>query len=203
MKFKLSYSWALLALVVATGGLARAQSRVPAPDDYSAFRRFITDRNIFNPDRYPHIKGRPNNGPRPPVNRSAPAFSYVGTMVYGKGMFAFFDGNNNDYRKSLQASGTIAGYTVQEITLTNVVLAEGSNTLSLAVGSVLRRARDGTWVQSDDGQDFSMQTPTSASSGETPAAAASPDSPAAPSGSSPQMSDVLKRLMMQRQQENK
>ena len=29
MKFKLSYSWALLALVVATGGLARAQSRVP------------------------------------------------------------------------------------------------------------------------------------------------------------------------------
>jgi hypothetical protein len=205
MKSKFYYYLAPLAVLLAAAGFAPGQSHVPGPDDYSAFSHFIAERNIFNPDRYPHEERDHHFSYHPPMGHSAPAFSFVGTMVYDKGMFAFFDGNNDEYRKSLQAFGTIAGYTVQEITLTNVILAQGSNTLSLAVGSMMQRSRDGTWVQSDHSEDFSTPTDnsgSSASSTDSGAVPAATESPAAPNGSSAQMSDTLKRLMMLRQQGN-
>ena len=79
-------------------------------------------------------------------------------MSYGKGMFAFFDGNQDEYRKSLRVADTYVGYTVRDITLDHVVLGEGSNTLTLAVGAVMRKARDGSWVESDENADFSSET---------------------------------------------
>src|ERR1017187_1186083 len=117
--------WAVLALALANGFLAAAQSNgVPGPTAYSAFSSFITARNIFDPSRF-------SRGSRPArpyrtqqQQRSAPAFTLVGTMSYEKGMFAFFDGNNSDLRKVLYQSDTnsIAGYTVAEISLTGVKL---------------------------------------------------------------------------------
>ena len=111
--------WLVLALALANGLCAGAQSNgVPGPTAYSAFSRFITERNIFDPNRYP--RSSPNQSSyRPRVTRSAPMFTLVGTMSYEKGMFAFFDGNSPDLRKVLYQSdsNSIAGYTVTEITL--------------------------------------------------------------------------------------
>jgi hypothetical protein len=175
---------------------------VPGPEDYPAFAQFIALRNIFNPERYPHSTGRP-----PPIlaklARSAPSFSFVGTMVYDKGMFAFFDGNDDDYRKSLQAWGTIAGYTVRSISLTNVILAEGTNTFSLAVGGLMQRSPDGTWVQSGESIDFANSANGSPGATDASGTAGSGNTSAPPSAPAGQMSDVLKRLMLLRQQENK
>ena len=48
----------LLALGLAGGSAAFAQSNsVPGPADYNSFSRFITDRNIFDPNRQPHYSG--------------------------------------------------------------------------------------------------------------------------------------------------
>ncbi len=77
---------------------------VPGPNDYNQFAQFITQRNIFNPQRYA-IRGEV----RPPTRQSADVprrtFTLVGTMSYEKGMFAFFDGNQSDLRKVLYHLG--------------------------------------------------------------------------------------------------
>ena len=72
----------LLALALVNGFLAGAQSNnVPGPADYALFSRFITERNIFDPNRYPRYSSdQPNY--HPPDIRSAPTFTLVGTMSY-------------------------------------------------------------------------------------------------------------------------
>src|SRR5271167_4475699 len=129
----------VLALALVNGLLAGAQSNgVPGPTAYSSFSRFITERNIFDPNRYSHNYTRPY---QPKVSRSAPAFTLVGTMSYEKGMFAFFDGNNSDLRKVLYPSDTngIAGYTVAEITPAGVKLesAGKKQTVQLKIGDMM------------------------------------------------------------------
>ncbi len=195
--------WAVLALALGSGFLAAAQSNgVPGPTDYAQFSRFITDRNIFDPGRYSHAPGVRHYQPTR-VNRSAPSFSLVGTMSYGKGMFAFFDGNQSDLRKVLYQSdsNSIAGFTVAEITLTGVKLetADKKQTLQLKIGDVMRQ-EGASWQLAGQGEMFA-----GASAGESAAPAAdssSPDAGAAP-GSGLDGNDVLKKLMQQREQELK
>ena len=50
-------------------------------------------------------------------------------MSYRKGMFAFFNGTSDDYRKALQQGGTIAGYTVAKIDIDGVQLKVSGNTI--------------------------------------------------------------------------
>jgi hypothetical protein len=194
--------WLVLALALVNGLFAGAQSNgVPGPAAYSAFSRFITERNIFDPNRYSH-----NYTPsyRPKVLRSAPAFTLVGTMSYGKGMFAFFDGNNPDLRKVLYQSDTngIAGYTVAEITLTGVRLqtADKKQTVQLKIGEMMRQ-EGSSWRLVEQGELFA-----GASAGESAAPAAaensSPDASAAPSPAL-EGNDVLRKLMQLREQELK
>jgi hypothetical protein len=200
MKLKPTVSCALLTLALSGGSLAPGQSTPPGPTDYESFSHFVAQRNIFNPDRYPRtsrnvVRHRDTSSRR----HAAPTFGFVGAMEYGKGTFAFFDGNNDDYRKSLQVNGQIAGYTVQEISLGGVKLAIGTNTVFLAVGAQMRRSSDGTWDLADEPQDLSSQVDNG---GSAPAAEAS-GSAAAPTAPTGEMSDVLKRLMKLREQENK
>ena len=192
----------LLALILAGGSLAPGQSQTPGPTDYSGFSRFVTSRNIFNPERFPHSgrnasRPRPTNRPR----RAALAFAFVGAMEYGKGIFAFFDGNNDDYRKSLQVNGKLAGYTVETITLGGVQLVAGTNSVFLTVGAQMQQGTDGTWDKAEEPVDFSGRTDGSAPV--TTTGGGSDTAPAAPAAPAGQMSDTLKRLMMLRQQENK
>ena len=106
----------LAALALTSGFVARAQSnRVPGATDYPAFSGFVTDRNIFDPNRVPHPFTRRacGRGFRTRATASsAPAFSLVGTMSYQKGYFAFFSGNDDELKSVLPVSGKIAGYTV-------------------------------------------------------------------------------------------
>jgi hypothetical protein len=184
-----------LALALANGFFTAAQSNnVPGPADYSSFSRFITARNIFDPGRYAHSSAaRSTYHPR--VSRSVPAFTLVGTMHYEKGMFAFFDGNNPDLRKVLHESDsdTIAGYTVAEITLAGVKLqsADKKQTVQLKIGDMMRQSGS-EWQPA--GLDELPASTAAETSG--PDAATTPASASAPS-------DILKKLMQQREQELK
>ena len=192
----------LMTLAVAPGAFAQS-NRVPGPQDYDNFSRFITDRNIFDPNRVPHYSGNHPfiKHPRPPA--SAPFLSLVGIMSYSKGMFAFFNGNDDDLRQVLSVSGKIAGYTVTEVTTTQVKLVsdDKKETLDLKVGDVLRQM-DGKWEMSDS-RDLPEQTSSPASTGgsNSESQSSATDNSAAPS---PALgaNDILKRLMELRAKEN-
>lgn len=158
--------------------------------DFSSFQ-VIVDRNIFNPDRY----GRTN--PHYESHASVPTFSLAGTMSYRKGMFAFFNGTSDEYRKALQQGGNIAGYTVAKITFDRVQLRSSGITIDMKVGAAMRREGN-EWELRQPG-DWGDLTGTEGSpAGETSSETTPTNLP-----SSGEQSDVLKRLMQQREQELK
>ena len=195
--FKTAAMRCALSLALGIGLLANAQSTDDSnTTDYDSFQ-IIVQKNIFDPDRHPHW---PNPFPR---ERGVPTFSLAGTMSYRKGMFAFFSGTSDDYQKVLQQGGTIAGYTVTNITFDGAQLLSSGKTVDMKVGAAMR-LEGSDWELSAPGEwgeiSSSSETPSSAQ----PAGSQNTDSPSAPepsSGGAP--SDILKRLMEQRQQESK
>jgi len=178
-------------------------NNVPASTNYSAFAGFIFSRNIFNPDRFARSFGQtPTPGPTPTPRRGA-EFQLVGTMSYEKGMFAFFDGNNNNYRKVLSQSdsNSIAGYTVAKVTTSGVQLqsTDKKKTLTMKIGQGMRQ-NNGVW-QLVNGQG-DLSTSTGGVFGAVPGTTESA-APAESSAPSPALEGnaILKRLMEQRQKQ--
>ncbi len=97
------------------------------------------ERNIFDPRRLPVVRGRQEP---PPVIET---FALTGTMNSDDGLLAFFDGNNQAYRKVLKPGGKIDGYTVAEITHESVKLVADTNQVQLKVGMQMRRTGNGAW----------------------------------------------------------
>ena len=194
----------VLSLILAGGFFAAAQSNgVPGDSDYSAFAHFITQRNIFNPDRYPHYVYSPR--PRTHIRNSAPAFTLVGTMSYQKGTFAFFSGNSDELKKILPLYGQIAGYAVTEITPTGAKLqGADKKEIQLQIGDQMREENNGWQLEPV------ADAPAGSGAAESPGAGGNNSSPGAAGDSSTvapsaavSQNDVLKRLMEQREQENK
>lgn len=224
----------LLVLVCAGTGLvptAPAQetnapaASSPPPVSRSDFAtyRVIAERNIFNAGRSGRTGLAAARDTRRPPRVDTVAL--VGTMSYEKGTFAFFEGSSSEYRKVLKLGGSIAGYTLREITAAGVQLQQGEKNLQLKVNHQLRREDEGEWeitartesatssgagatsgsgsrrdrdATSENGRDRrDRRESRSADSGETTASSAASATPT----SDP--SDVLKRLMQQREQELK
>jgi len=188
-----------LATVLAGGALAQSNG-VPGPEDYARFSTFITDRNIFDPNRVPHsFTGRAV------VRHStratpAPGIRFVGTMDYAKGTFAFFSGNSSEWSKVVQVGDQFASYTVTALCATNVVLEATNQTLiNVPLGGGLKQA-NGQWVSAEAADITTTagttDTTTSAASG------GSSGSEAATPSSATEPNDILKRLMQQREKEN-
>jgi hypothetical protein len=192
----------LASLALTVGFVVRAQSnRVPGATDYAAFSGFVTERNIFDPNRVPHTVYTPRVRSRTTHTRTAsaaPAFSLVGTMSYQKGYFAFFSGNDDGLKQVLPVSGKIAGYTVTQIVQGRATLetTNQAEKLELKVGDVLRQ-ENGKWALSDAGELPAVTGSTATETGGSPGG----DNAAAPSPALGQ-NDVLKRLMELRAKEN-
>ena len=171
------------------------------PTDFSAVARTISDRNIFDPERQPRTPGAPRRvAPKPTVRADAPEFGLVGVMNYSRGAFAFFDGNTSDYRKAVQANGTIAGHAVTEIHQNSVKLSAGTNApIELKIGSRIRKNSDGVW-ESATGSTTAFNPVKSSDSGSSSEGS---ESGASSSGSSPAEDEILKRLLKKREQEMK
>jgi len=149
----------LLAVWLLAGVGARAEStNVPAglPAGKQAGRvsfdgfRVISDRNIFNPNRFARSTGRASAESRPVAR--ADAFTLVGLMAYGKGAFAFFDGTKADYRKTLEPGGTISEFTITGLNAEQVKLTAGTNEFVLKVGMQVRREDEGGWFVTKPGE---------------------------------------------------
>jgi hypothetical protein len=184
---------AITGLVLAACWAASAQqTNAPSRPDYSYFR-IIADRNIFNPDRYPRQSRSSRRGGRegPLVD----AFSLVGTMSYPKGTFAFFDGTSSDYRKVLKLDDAIAGYKVTGITPNAVTLKAADKQIEMKVGSQMRHEDQGGWQLVSQNESLVEAAENSAED--------TSSSSATESSSGGEGSDVLKKLMQQREQELK
>ena len=194
----------LLALL-ASGAIAFSQSNgVPAATDYAKFSHFVTDRNIFDPNRVPHsYSPTTRTRTRTRTRTSAPGIMLVGTMSYEKGMFAFFNGNSADLKKALQAGEKIADYTVTDISPSRVKLesADKKQQLELKVGDGLRQ-ENGKWVFSGSSELPAGNSSTETTSSSTGESSSEADATAVPS-SAAEPNDVLKRLMQLREKENK
>ncbi len=173
---------------------APAPAEAPRPDSFEAFK-IIAQRNIFDPNR-----SAPGRAPR--VREEAPKpvridfLTLLGSMSYEKGQFAFFDGTRPEYRKSVKAGDSIAGYKVAAVLPNEVSLEAEGKTVSVPVGAQLKRLDDGEWklnavVESFGGASPSPETPSSSGSSSTETK----------TDSSGGESDALKRMLMRRQQE--
>jgi hypothetical protein len=138
-------------LLVALGSVASsaAQSNVVPTNgtDLASFQ-IIGQRNIFDPNRVPHRRSSSS------AARVVDSFSFVGTMSYAKGNFAFFDGTSPDFRKVLELEGSLADFKVTAITPKSVTLVSGTNETVLPLGTQMRRADDGHWEVSAESASY-------------------------------------------------
>ena len=194
-----------LASALADGFFAGAQSNdIPGDTDYSAFSRFITQRNIFDPSRYP--KEIRSYHPHPTIHSYAPEFTLAGTMTYEKGVFAFFNGNNDELKRVLQVNGTIAGYSVTDITVTDAtLLGTDKKEISLKIGDRMEQQNNGWQLVPLElaGSDAGSGMAGSSTSPNGDSTEGSDNSATAAPSASLSNNDVLKRLMQLREQENK
>ena len=180
-------AWVVVAVAMVNGLVASAQeTNDTGRVGFSAFQ-VISRKNIFNLNRTGRRRDRGRS------QRGGDAFSLVGTMSYGKGTFAFFDGTASEYKKVLQDSDAIAGYKVVEITPTSVKLETGGKQVTMKVGTQMRHETEGGWqlVANSELSQPSVEE-TAATLSDTTS-----------SSSSDEPNDVLRRLMQRREQELK
>ena len=201
---KFMHKTILFALTLGIAAAVWAQSnQIPGASDYDSFSRFITDRNIFDPNRVPHYEGTRLRTRIRHVSSSAPFLSLVGIMSYNKGTFAFFNGNDSDLKQVLTVSGKVGGFTVTSLTLSEVKLVsdDKTQTMELKVGDVLRQ-ENGKWELSDAGEPVVETSPVAAPTNSTGVDNSTPDDSNPPPSPAVEQNEVLKRLMQLREKEN-
>ena len=129
--------------------------------DFASFQ-IIGQRNIFDPNRVPHRRSSSS------AARVVDSFSFVGTMSYAKGNFAFFDGTSPDFRKVLELEGSIADFKVIAITPKSVTMVSGTNETVLPLGTQMRRDDNGHWVVSSETASYASTGSSSASGSKAP-----------------------------------
>jgi hypothetical protein len=113
-------------------------SSAPTGLNESAFS-IISERNIFNSKRTGSVLGRTQS------RRTVEDFALTGTMDYGKGKYAVFEGSSTEFTKVLQPNGFIAGYKVVEIQPNSVKLELTGQITELPIGTGMRREDRGPW----------------------------------------------------------
>lgn len=140
---------ALIFLGVASVLPGRAQStNSVAKLSYDSFR-LISDRNIFNPNRYARsAASTPTRTTSSRPSARVESFTLLGTMASEKGVFAFFEGSSGEYRKALKAGADIAAFRIGSIAPGQIQLEAGTNVIEFKVGMQMRREDEGDWFTS-------------------------------------------------------
>lgn len=144
---------------------APAQAKPPTqaevkPNSFEAFKS-ITQKNIFDPTRR-DVRST-NEGPPPEAPKPTETFTLLGAISYDGGDFAIFDGSRSEYRKSVKAGESIAGYRLAQVKPGGVSLENSGKTVELPVGWQMKRQGDEEWKASmrTDSSDFSASSSSS------------------------------------------
>ena len=170
--------------------------------DSKEVARRVADRNIFDPERQPRIRGesRPVPKPKAVASADAPEFGLVGVITYPRGTFAVFDGNASEFHKTLQLNAVIAGQTLSTITPQSITLMASNRPPNLLrVGQRLRQDSEGVWqlVTGLGGEGFKRLGSAGGATGTSSASSTTP------SEDPPGSDEILKRLLKKREQEMK
>ena len=141
----------------------------------------VTERNIFNPNRTARTRAAPEEKP---VRTEEVAL--VGVIGFGASTAAVFHSADPRLRGEAAAGGQLADFTVVAVSPAGVELRAGERTYSLAVAQRLTRVEGGEWTASA-----------------APAPEARSRTEAAPVEVPANASEVLKRLMKQREKQLK
>jgi hypothetical protein len=118
--------------------------------------------------------------------------SLVGTMESDQGVRAFFDSSDAALRKAARAGDSVGEFAVKQISSDSVVLVREGRDIPLRLTQQLRRPEGGEW------------TVTGIVASAAPARAVTAENdPATPPPIPADASDVLRRLMEQRQKQLK
>lgn len=169
-------------------GAVRPKVVAPTGPTFETYR-LIGDRNIFNPNRVGRISRSAEERPL-----RTDIISFVGTMQYEKGLFAFFDSPDSSYRKTLKEGGVVGKFKVKAIAADSVELERDAKSLTLKMGQQLRRPEGGEW--SVIGAEIARSEARAAEAAAAPVPMAPPPIPA-------DASEALRRLMEKRQQQLK
>lgn len=150
----------------------------------------IAERNIFNPNRVGRTRANPD-APAPRTDQIA----LVGTVERGTSLVAVFDGSDPVWRKSLAVGESVGDFKVVRITSAGADLERDGKPVSLLVSHSLRRPEGGDWTVAKPPADV---PPAGGLIGPRPG-----DTSAAPAEIPANASEVLKRLMKQREQQLK
>lgn len=180
-----------LAVVAAAQSADRRRGAAPAPSvangqGFEAFQ-LILERNIFNPTRVGRTRVADEEKPA-----RSDEITLVGIVRYGDRGLAVFHSPEPSFRREVGEGGEIADFKVLRVDAGGVELQRGDQPLKLVVSQQIRRVEGGEWTVS------APRTPPAdprASSGR-PAETAPVEIPA-------NASEVLKRLMKQREQQLK
>jgi hypothetical protein len=181
----------ILALGVISLNAQEANTNAAAIDplSFEAFK-VITQRNIFDPNRSaPGVRREERREERP---KRTETFTLLGSISYEKGDFAFFDGSRSEYRKSVKAGESIAGYKIAEVSGNRVTLEADGKKVELPVGSQMKRVEGEEWqvnahVETTSAPTSESSSTESGNSGESKSASGSGE-----------VSEALKRLMERR-----
>ncbi|MFZ9839031.1 MAG: hypothetical protein ACO3JJ_10910 [Opitutaceae bacterium] len=141
----------------------------------------VTERNIFNPNRTARTRAAPEEKP---VRTEEVAL--VGVVGFGADTAAVFHSADPRLRGEAAAGGRLGDFSVVAVTPAGVELRAGERTYTLAVAQRLTRVEGGEWT---------------ASAAPVPEVRARPE--AAPVEVPANASEVLKRLMKQREKQLK
>jgi hypothetical protein len=141
----------------------------------------VTERNIFNPNRTARIRAVPEEKP---VRTEEVAL--VGVVGFGAATAAVFQSDDPRLKGEAAAGVRLGDFTVVAVSPTGVELRAGERTYSLAVAQRLTRVEGGDWT---------------ASASPVPEARSRAES--APVEVPANASEVLKRLMKQREKQLK
>jgi len=188
-------AWLFLLMVLALSASAqRSQESSSAPTGSNGFDAFrsIGDRNIFNPNRLPHVVRASGSESTGPVTE---AISFVGTLQSEKGVFAFFDGTDPRHRQVLRVGGEIAGFTVKSIEAQSATFESQAGSLTLKVTDQLQRTPGSDWKvsaapASPEGERLSGTSPLTSDERQTSSASAD-------------VSETLRRLKEKRKKQLK
>jgi len=177
----------------------------PPPLSLDSFK-LIADRNIFNQSRVPGSRGTQSGGAEPGAGQTRiEAIALVGTMIYEKGNFAFFDGSTSQYRKTIKPGDSIGAYKLTEVGPNQIRLVGENQEWTLKVGQELRRENEGEWKVAAHSTLMASAEPVSSTNSSTESSTAadaeSDGSEPAPAPDAGPISDVLRRLMEAREKE--
>ena len=125
----------------------KIQVKKPVPGSLQDFE-ILHIKNIFDPNRKPYRPPRKREDPKPEPRIDV--FTVIGLMTYADRQIAVLSGSSSEYSGAFKLNDQIDNLRLISLSDKAVSFAEGEATISVDIGTSLRRADGGAWKESSE-----------------------------------------------------